>query len=314
MKATQEVSKLFSMLQKALLIGAVTFSGQVMAEEVKVQHAKGETSVQVPPAKTAVFDLASLDTMQALGVKAAGVPKAKFPDQFSDYRDESIARVGSLFEPDHDALKQLAPDLVIIGGRSSAKYDDVSKLAPTIDMTVDTSKGLSSIEANVRTLAKIYKKEAEAEAALKKLSESVDALKAKSANAGSAMVVLAIDDKTSTFGPGSRFGQAYDIFGFTPVAAVKDLSAKDRHPVKLEDIVKADPDWIFVIDRHAATGTEGKKPVKETLDNSILKDTRAAKSQQIVYLDPYNWYILGSAGLNSLQQSVEQVSAALDKK
>ena len=127
------------------------------------------------------------------------------------------------------------------------------------------------------------------------------------------MLILAVGEKTSAFGPGSRFGLIYDVFGFVPNDAVKDLSATDRHPVKLDDIARANPDWLFVIDRNAATGKQDK-PVSEWLDNSVLRDTAAAKNKRIVYLDPYNWYIMGSAGLTSMQQNIDQITAALNAK
>ncbi len=313
MKFQQHATKWFSLLPTVLAISVVSFAGQAMAQnaEVEVQHARGSATIAAQPAKTAVFDLPSLDIMHVLGVQAAGVPKSRFPESLSAYNDESVPKVGTLFEPDQEALKKLSPDLILVGGRSRAKFDAVSTIAPTLDMSIDTQAPLESIERNTNTLATIYKKEPEAKVALEKIHASIDALKAKSAKAGNAMIVLSVGDKTSAFGPGSRFGMIYDVFGFTPNDAVKNLSATDRHPFKLEDIAKADPDWLFVIDRNAATGKKDT-PAREKLENSLIRDTRAAKSNRIVYLDPYNWYIMGSAGLTAMQQNVDQLSQALD--
>lgn len=317
MKSKLHKKKWLPLLQTALVITFATAAGHGMAQDasIKVHHAKGEATLQIQPTKTAVFDLPTLDNMQALGIQASAVANSRFPDFLAAYNEESIPRVGSLFEPDHEALGKVAPDLIFVGGRSSAKFDDVLKIAPTLDMSVDSQSPLKSIERNVNTLGKLFGKEPQATAALQKLNASVDALKAKSAKAGNAMLILSIGDKASAFGPGSRFGLIYDVFGFTPNSAVKDLSTTDRHPFKLEDIAKADPDWLFVIDRHAATGSNTDKPSsKEVLEKSIIGQTRAAKNNQIVYVDPYNWYILGSAGLTSMQQNIEQISAALDAK
>lgn len=317
MKSKLHKKKWLPLLQTALVITFATAAGHCMAQDasIKVHHAKGEATLQIQPTKTAVFDLPTLDNMQALGIQASAVANSRFPDFLAAYNEESIPRVGSLFEPDHEALGKVAPDLIFVGGRSSAKFDDVLKIAPTLDMSVDSQSPLKSIERNVNTLGKLFGKEPQATASLQKLNASVDALKAKSAKAGNAMLILSIGDKASAFGPGSRFGLIYDVFGFTPNSAVKDLSTTDRHPFKLEDIAKADPDWLFVIDRHAATGSNSDKPSsKEILEKSIIGQTRAAKNNQIVYVDPYNWYILGSAGLTSMQQNIEQISAALDAK
>lgn len=313
MKSTQNRKKWSAFLQTALAIGIAGFTGHTLAQnaQVKVQHARGQASITAQPAKTVVFDLPSLDIMHVLGVQAAGVPKSRYPGTLSSYNDDGVPKVGTLFEPDHDALKKVAPELIIVGGRSRAKFDDMTKLAPTLDLSVDTDKPLESIERNTNTLAAIYQKEPQAQAALNKLNEALAALKTKSSKAGNAMLILAVGEKTSTFGPGSRFGLIYDVFGFTPNDAVKDLSAKDRHPVTLEDVAKTDPDWLFVIDRNAATGRDGK-PTRQLLEESAIRDSGAAKNNRIVYLDPYNWYIMGSAGLTSMQQNIEQISAALD--
>lgn len=315
MKTTRQTKKWLIMMQTALTIGVTSLAGQAMAQtdQVSVQHAKGPATVKLQPAKTVVFDLPTLDIMQVLGVQAAGVPKAHFPDSLSAYNADSMPKVGTLFEPDQDAVKKVSPDLIIVGGRSRAKFDDMAKLAPTLDLSVDTLAPLKSIERNTQTLAAIYKKEAEAQTALKKLNDAVTGLQGKTATAGNAMLILAVGEKTSTFGPGSRFGMIYDVFGFTPNDAVKSLSAKDRHPVKLDDIAKANPDWLFVIDRNAATGKQSK-PAREVLENSVIRDTAAAKNNRIVYLDPYNWYIMGSAGLTSMQQNIDQIAAALNAK
>ncbi|MGX9935497.1 siderophore ABC transporter substrate-binding protein [Advenella kashmirensis] len=315
MKTTRQTKKWLVMAQTALAIGATSLAGQAMAQTdpITVQHAKGQATVKSQPAKTVVFDLPTLDIMQVLGVQAAGVPKARFPESLSAYNDQSMPKVGTLFEPDQDAVKKVSPDLIIVGGRSRAKFDDMAKLAPTLDLSVDTQAPLKSIERNTQTLAAIYHKEPEAQAAVKKLNDAVAGLQAKAATAGNAMLILAVGEKTSAFGPGSRFGMIYDVFGFAPNEAVKDLSAKDRHPVKLEGIAKANPDWLFVIDRNAATGKQDK-PAREMLENSVIRDTAAAKNNRIVYLDPYNWYIMGSAGLTSMQQNIEQIAAALNAK
>lgn len=313
MKSTRHTAKCFAMLHTALAVAMAGYTGAALAQttQVTVQHAKGSATVAAQPAKTVVFDLPSLDIMQVLGVQAAGVPEARYPESLSVYNDNAIPKAGTLFEPDHDAIGKIAPDLVIVGGRSRAKFDDVAKLASTLDLSIDTGNALASIERNTNTLAAIFKKESEAKEALDKLNKAVANLKAKSAKAGNAMLILAVNEKTSVFGPGSRFGIIYDVFGFTPNDAVKDLSAKDRHPIKLEDIARADPDWLFVIDRNAATGRAGK-PAREMLENPVIRDSRAAKNNRIVYVDPYNWYIMGSAGLTSMQQNIEQISAALD--
>src|SRR5690606_21607101 len=115
-----------------------------------VEHASGKTSIESAPKKTVVFDLASLDTMQALGIQASAVPEARYINQLAAYADKSVPKVGSLFEPNYEAVNAQSPDLIVVGGRSAPKYADLSKLGPTIDLTVNNTDLLASVKHNTR--------------------------------------------------------------------------------------------------------------------------------------------------------------------
>ena len=79
--------------------------------------------------------------------------------------------------------------------------------------------------------------------------------------------------------------------------------------ISYEFIAQTDPDWLFVIDRDAAIGREGS-PARSMLDNALIRPTKAWKNGRVVYLNNYNWYLLGSAGLDAMQQSVDEVARA----
>src|SRR5690606_38172530 len=121
-------------------------------EDVMVKHAQGETTIPLNPAKVLTFDLATLDTLTALGIEVAGVPGGKKPDYLSRYESDDVLNIGTLFEPDFEAVNAAEPDLIVVAGRSAAKYGDLSGIAPTIDLSVDTKNYLGSAEENIRTL------------------------------------------------------------------------------------------------------------------------------------------------------------------
>ncbi len=299
-------------LGAALVMGAAFAAATVVgpAGAVTIKHAQGQTVVAAEPQKTVVFDLASLDILQALGVQATAVAGATFPDYLSGYAQDSYPKVGTLFEPNYEAVHAISPDLIVVGGRSGAKYGDLARLAPTIDLTVDAKDLPGSVARNTRTLAAIYGKQEPAEAALGQLNDSIQALREKAAKAGPGLVILTVGGKISAYGPGSRFGVIHDAFGVP--AAVRDLATTNHgQAVSFEFLHKANPEWLFVIDRDAAIGREGTS-ARRLLDNELMHKTTAWKKNQIVYLDAMNWYLLGSAGLTALQQNVEQISRALD--
>src|ERR671916_824371 len=127
--------------------------------EVTVPHAQGETAVPADPQTVVVFDVGVLSTLDSLDVEVAGVPEATYPESLSQYSGAEYATVGSLFEPDYEAVNALEPDLIIVGGRSAAVYPELAEIAPTIDLTVDNGDFLASFEERVTTLAEVFGEE-----------------------------------------------------------------------------------------------------------------------------------------------------------
>ena len=300
---------LAAILAGALVLGTAVTG--VHAQDLKIQHAKGETAVPLKPKKVLVLDLASLDTLNALGVEVSGVPTARFPEYLSKYGSDKYEKIGTLFEPNYEAVNAAEPDLIIVGGRSSAKYAELAKIAPTIDMTVDPNDYVASVKRNVGLLGKIFDKQADADAQLAKLETSMAALRQEASKAGKGLLVLTTGGKMSAYGPGSRFGLLHGDFGVVP--AVEGLATTNHgQAVNAEFILKTNPDWLFVIDRDAATG-QGSGAAKKVLDNDLVAQTSAFKNNRIVYLDPVNWYLIGG-GVTALQASIDQIAKAIAQK
>ncbi len=292
-------------LLAALMLGLAAASP---AHALIVSHAQGETEIVDNPQTVLVFDLASLDTLDALGVNVQGVPGGAMPAYLEQYQDDQVARVGTLFEPDYEAVNAAQPDLIIVGGRSAAKFADLARIAPTIDMTVDRTDFVASARRNVETLAEIFGKESEAEAKLAELDEAVEGLRAASAEAGTVLVILTTGGRMSAHGPGSRFGVIYDEYGLQP--AVEGLDTGNHgQPISNEFILETNPDWLFVVDRDAAIGREGQAAAR-MLDNELVAQTTAWANEQVIYLDPVHWYLVGG-GLTAMQSSIEQITQAL---
>lgn len=294
----------------SIAVGAMLLTGAALADEIIIKHAKGETKLPDVPHKIITFDLSSLDTLDALGVKVMGVPTVKKQDYLTKYDADDYIKVGTLFEPDYEAVNAAQPDLIIIAGRSAAKYPELAKIAPTIDMTSDAANFVKSSEDNVRSLAKIFGKDKEADAALTRINAKKDELKALTAQAGTGLLVLTTGGKISAYGPGSRFGVIYDDFGMKPAAA--DIKPGGHgQPISFEYILEKNPDWLFVIDRDATIGREGLAAEK-FLDNAVVGETNAWKNKQVVYLDGAAWYT-NASGLTSMERIVDQLITGLKK-
>ncbi len=274
-----------------------------------VSHTQGELEIDGVPQTVLVFDLATLDTLAALGVTVAGVPGGNLPPYLAEvYQGDDVVRVGSLFEPDYEAVSAAAPDLIIVGGRSSAKYADLARIAPTIDLTTDRTDYLASARRNVETLGEIFGKQAEAAEQLATLDASVEELRALADDAGTALVILTTGGRMSAHGPGSRFGVVYADYGLTSAAEGLD-TGNHGQSISHEFLLETNPDWLFVVDRDAAIGQTGNA-AREQLDNELVRQSTAWQNDQIVYLDPVGWYLVGG-GLTAMQASVDQIVEAL---
>jgi len=305
-----KISRHFSRLFGAALVATALASG-ANAADVAVKHAQGETTVATNPEKVVVFDFATLDNLDRLGVKIIGVPGSiAFPEYLKKYDGADYTKVGTLFEPDYEAVNAAEPDLIIVGGRSAAKYGELAKIAPTIDLTVPAKEFISDTEANIEKLGQIFGKETEAKAEVDKLNSELAALKEKTKGKGKGLMILTSGGKISAYGPGSRFGVLHDSFGVEPAAP--DLSVGNHgQPVSSEFILETNPDWLFVLDRDAAIGREGTS-AKQLLDNELVRQTNAWKNDQVVYLNAQNWYLVGG-GLGALHNTIQQLSEAFDK-
>lgn len=278
-------------------------------EELTIKHQLGETKVKKNPEKVVVFDFGVLDTLDKLGVKVAGVPKDNLPSYLKDkYSSDQYENVGGLKEPDFEKISSIEPDLIIISGRQSEVYEEFENIAPTIFMGVDTTKYLESFHENVKTLGKIFGKEEEAEKELAAIDDSIKQLKEKAEATGkNALVILANEGKVSAYGPKSRFGIIHDEFGLKAVDENIEVSTHGQS-ISFEYIVEKNPDYLFVIDRGSVVG--GQSSAKQTVENELVKKTKAYKDGHIVYLDPNYWYLSGG-GLISVSEMVKEVEEAI---
>ena len=279
------------------------------AATVTIHHAQGETEVPRQPETVVTFDLGVLDSLDAMGVEVAGVPEvASLPERLEAYGGDEVVKVGTLFEPDYERVNALDPDLIIVAGRSSAVYDQLAELAPTIDLTVDGQRFLPSFRDQLASLGEIFDRADWVEEQLAELDRGIGTVQELAARAGDALILLTSGGEVAAYGPGSRFGIIHDVFGVTP--AVEDVEAATHgDAVSFEFVLEADPDHLFVLDRDAAIGESGEA-AEVVLDNELVARTTAWQEGDVHYLDGVTWYLVPS-GLRSLQTMIAEVEEAL---
>ena len=152
-------------LTNLLYLGALmcAVSAAQAAYPLAIEHGQGKLTLNEAPKRVAVFDLGVLDTLDALGIAAAGVPQMAGPAYLkAQYAGRESVNIGTLFEPDQAALERLKPDLIIIGGRSSNQFETLSALAPTIDLSIAPDQFLAGVQRNLKVLGEIFDKQEQA--------------------------------------------------------------------------------------------------------------------------------------------------------
>jgi iron complex transport system substrate-binding protein len=290
------------------LIALSLLATPAFADPVTIDTARGPVALE-PPERVVVLDVAALDTIDALGVAPLGVPDQLYLPQLA-HLEGAAEPVGTLFEPNFEAIAALEPDLIVIGGRSSAQFDALSALAPTIDMTIDGARSLSA-DARARVVAygRLFGREAAAAELAARLDAALAAARAAVADKGDGLVLLTNGTKMSAFGPGSRFGWVHTELGL-PAAVETSYEGSQGESVSFEFVQKADPDWLVVVDRAAAIG-QSAEGARQTLDNPLVHETTAWKADQLVFLDPAGMYV-ANGGVRALTGLLEQVTDAFD--
>jgi len=294
------------------IIGSISLSLLALQSfaDISVEHAQGTQTLKQTPQKVLTFDLASLDTMDTLGIDVTGLPKEYARGHLNKYTADQYINIGSLFEPDYEIVAAEQPDLVIVANRSSKAYKNLAQLAPTIDLTIWGDEPLKQVKNMSAKIAKIFGKEAVLKEKLAAIDSKVDRVKALAKTSGNALFILTNGGKISAYGLGSRFGWLHSELGVAP--AIKDIKeATHGDPISFEFILDTNPDWIFVLDRDAVVGKK-QGAAQALLNNELVNKSKAAKNEQIVYLNGLNWYIL-AGGLTALDASIQEVLSALEK-
>ncbi|HWV24562.1 MAG TPA: siderophore ABC transporter substrate-binding protein [Thermomicrobiales bacterium] len=282
-------------------------------DEFTVTHAQGETVVAANPEVVLSYDIATIDTMQALDVKVAGMPEVSGADAYID--SDGVENIGSLFEPDYEKVNEMQPDLIVVAGRSAAVFEDLNKIAPTIDVTWEGSDFLGDFEANAVLLAALFDKLDVAQPVIDDVKARAAALAETAKGIGTGLVIMTSGGSVTALAPGNaRAGRGALIYETLGVQLpVEDLEAATHgEPISFEFLLEHNPDWLFVIDRDKATGAEDAQPAEQVLDNDIMHETTAWQNDQIMYLNPFDWYIITGAGLNSMQRMLDELETALN--
>ncbi|TXL92328.1 iron-siderophore ABC transporter substrate-binding protein [Streptomyces sp. IB2014 016-6] len=251
-----------------------------------VTHAMGETVLQARPERVIVLDVGEFDNVVSLGVAPVGYAPTEGDEGIPEYLKKgagSPTSVGTINGLNLEAIAALEPDLILGSQlRAADKYDELSKIAPTV---FSIRPGFTWKE-NFRLNAAALDRSAAAEKALGAYDTKVKALSADiGADKPTISMVRYMPGKIRLYAKASFIGTILDDAGLPRPAnqQINDLAVE----VSPEKIDEADADWIF-------TGVYGdpKATKRDTArSNPLWKNLEAVESGRAEDVPDETWYL-----------------------
>lgn len=263
----------------------------VSVEKITVDTVKGNVDLAMNPSPLVVYDMTLMQDLAALDVAVDGMPSGLKLDNLQSKTQPEPKTVGTVFEPDLEALNAMQPQAILVGSRMAEKYDALSSIAPTLDMTIDTANIYASSKQRLHDLGALFGKSAQAAKLQGNIDGLIDETKALTKDKGKGLVVMVNGNKLSAYGDKSRYGFIHTVLDI-PMADDQIADARHGQPISFEYIQKTNPDWLFVVDRSAAIGEDGAG-AKAVLDNPLVAQTNAWSNNQVVYLSPDSYLAFG---------------------
>lgn len=270
----------------------------------EVTDMAGDTvSIQMPAESIVATDNRIFRTLDEWDVELSAAPVPLMDGDVLSYPSaEGIVDLGSHREPNMEGFVEAEPDLVLNGQRFSDVKGDISGLIPEDAALVDTNvQEGEPLDGELRELTTllgdIFGKQSEAEAMVADFDAAIERAQGAYDSEETVVGLIASGGDLSYAAPstGRAIGPVFDMLNLTPALERDGSSNHQGDDISVEAIAEANPDWLLVMDRDAATaGRNGEEfsPAAELIEGSeALKDVTAVKEGNIVYL-PENFYVM----------------------
>ena len=245
-----------------------------------------ETDLEVPydAQRIAVMDMAALDILDSLGLgdRVVGSSSTSL-DYLQEYvTNDEIADLGTIKEADMEAVMSCEPDVIFIGGRLAQSYDALSEIAPVVYLSTDTEIGLvKSVEKNAKTIASMFGLEDDVKDLMDGYDARIEKLKAF-AEGKTAIIGMCTSGGFNVLGNDGRCALIGNEVGFENIGVDANVDTSTHgNEASFEFVVEKNPDYIFVLDRDAAIGTDGAQLAKDIMENELIMGTDAYKDGKI---------------------------------
>ena len=267
-----------------------------------VQHALGETVIPEEPLRIiTLVPGAVLDSLLALDAKPVGMVvfnnrTYEVPPYLAEQVTD-VESVGAITQPNLESIVQLQPDLIIMSDFQKRLYSKLSRIGPTVAISVRVDDWRESF----LSLADLVNKSDTAQQLLAQYEQRADTFRkamAEQTDSPEVSVVRVRADGVFLYVKSSPVGQILDELGIQrPAAQNVALPRSPRISISLEELDKADGDVMFVY------GLEFRdtQPAYEELQASPLwQQLKAVQTNRVHVVPDAYWSFPGIQGLDLL--------------
>ncbi len=301
------------------MVGPISFLGLIMAN-LSRQFLKTYRHSQLVLGST-LFDMAIL---------IGGVPTITLP-YLESYNEGDLSIVGSVKTPDLEAVMVCEPDLILMGGRASDSYDELSEIAPVLRRSTDNA-GLGLVESvrkNASTIGTIFGESEQVDTLPAQYDARIATL-AEFAEGHTCVPGMCTSGSFILLGNDGRCSLIVNEIGFDNIGASAATTGSDSssshgsdssdssgsapthgNQVSFETIVSLNPEYIFVMDRDSAINASGAQLASEIMENELIMETDAYQNGNLVILEnPGVWYPT-EGGITALGIMLSDLESAL---
>ncbi|MFB7311272.1 ABC transporter substrate-binding protein [Streptomyces sp. NPDC056192] len=257
-------------------------------------HAMGTTELKSAPKRVVVLDVGEFDNVVSLGVKPVGYAPSEGDAAIPSYLKKDAGNpknVGTINNLNLEAIAGLKPDLILGSQlRAADKYDQLSKIAPTVFSIRPGFTWKENYLLNAAALDRTAKAKSELDAYEKKAAKLGEDI---GPDKPTISMVRYLPDRIRLYAKASFIGTILEDAGLPRPKnqQINDLAAE----ISPEKIDEADADWIF-------TGVYGdpKATKRDTAQsNPLWKNLKAVKEGRAKDVPDETWYLgLGVTAAN----------------
>lgn len=272
-----------------------------------VEHAMGSTDITERPQRVVVLDTGEFDSAVSLGVIPVGAVTTDVSTTFLSYladEAENVEPVGTIAEPNLEAIAALDPDLILSNVvRHEDLYDELSQLAPT----VFAAEVGAVWKDNLRLAAEALGMQEEADAAISEYEGKAAALGEALGDPSSTTVspLRFVEGTIRAYSPDSFIGTVLADIGLSqPQLPPGQYPAFTE--ISKEQLPMADADVIL----YSSYGSVDDSGEKEVLAGPLWPRLEAVQSAQASAVDGDIFY--SGIGLEAASLIVADLADKLD--